>query len=67
MSKLIDKLVSKKGMLIETRANEIDLVCGMELTGQTQYTANYKGKTYSFCSEQCQKHFKDNPESYIGE
>jgi Cu+-exporting ATPase len=67
MTKITEKLLSKMGMQVETKANEIDLVCGMEITGQTQYKANYKDKTYYFCSDHCQKHFKDDPEKYIGE
>lgn len=67
MTKLTDKLLSKMGMQVETKANEIDLVCGMEISAKAKYKVNYKGKTYYFCSDHCQKHFKDDPEKYIGE
>jgi L-lactate dehydrogenase len=44
----------------------IDLVCNMEVDEQqTQYTFNYKGETYSFCSEHCKESFKENPERYL--
>jgi len=66
MTKVTDKLLSKMGMKVETKTNEIDLVCGMEIS-EKKYNANYKGTTYYFCSEHCQKHFKDDPEKYIGE
>lgn len=55
------------GMQLETKGNDIDLVCGMEVSAETTNKVVYKGKTYHFCSDQCQKHFKDNPQKYIGE
>jgi len=67
MTKLTDKLLSKMGMQVETKANEIDLVCGMEISGKTEHKVSHKGRVYYFCSEGCQKHFKDDQEKYIGE
>jgi len=67
VTKLTEKLLSKMGMQVETKANEIDLVCGMEISGKTEYKVSHKGRVYYFCSEGCQKHFKDDPEKYIGE
>lgn len=67
MTKLTDKLLSKMGMQIETKGSEIDLVCGMEISGHPKFKATYKDKTYYFCSDHCQKHFRDDPEKYIGE
>ena len=67
MTKLTEKLLSKMGMQVETKANEIDLVCGMEISGKTEYKVSHKGRVYYFCSEGCQKHFKDDPKKYIGE
>jgi len=67
MTKVTDKLLSKMGMQVETKANEIDLVCGMELSQETKLTANYKNKIYYFCSENCQEHFQNDPEKYSGE
>ncbi len=67
MAKLTEKLLAKLGMQIETQGSELDLVCGMELSGQTQHKVVHKGKVYYFCSEGCQKHFKDDPEKYTGE
>jgi len=66
MTKLTSKLLSKMGMQIETRGSEIDLVCGMEIPDKTVHKVVYKGKTYYFCSENCQQHFKDDPEKYLG-
>jgi len=48
MTKLTDKLLSKMGMQIEIRGSEIDLVCGMEISGKTKFKASYKGKIYYF-------------------
>lgn len=45
---------------------DIDLICGMEVPIDTQFTLDYKGKTYYFCSLGCQEHFKNNPEIYTG-
>lgn len=45
----------------------IDPVCGMELDpGQVEAQATYKGKAYQFCSEECRRTFKENPEEYVG-
>jgi membrane fusion protein, copper/silver efflux system len=46
-----------------------DPVCGMEVDqGKAQAAgklSNYNGKTYYFCSDQCQRKFEANPESYL--
>ena len=55
------------GMQIETQGSELDLVCGMEVSGKTEYKVKHKGRTYYFCSENCQKHFHDDPEKYASE
>ena len=45
---------------------EFDVVCGMELDpAKVACTSTHKGMTYYFCSENCQKHFDDDPEKYI--
>jgi len=68
MPKLTEKLLSKMGMQIETQGSDLDLVCDlMELSGKTKYKVTHKGKTYYFCSENCQKHFYDDPEKYAGD
>ncbi|OGM20554.1 hypothetical protein A2863_04540 [Candidatus Woesebacteria bacterium RIFCSPHIGHO2_01_FULL_38_9b] len=67
MPKLTEKLLSKLGMQIETQGSELDLVCGMEVSGKTEYKVKHKGRTYYFCSENCQKHFHDDPEKYASE
>ncbi|MDI3548870.1 MAG: hypothetical protein PWR10_2522 [Halanaerobiales bacterium] len=46
---------------------ETDPVCGMKVnvSDNTVYTYNYKGKTYHFCSETCKETFTANPDDYI--
>jgi Cu2+-exporting ATPase len=42
-----------------------DPVCGMELEPETAYSkTEYGGKTFYFCSKQCEQKFKENPEKY---
>jgi YHS domain-containing protein len=46
-------------------ANPVDPVCGMELSpGQVEAQSRYKGKAYSFCSQECKREFDKNPEKY---
>lgn len=49
-------------------ANPVDPVCGQELTpGQVEAQTRYKGKAYSFCSEECRQTFEEDPEQYLGQ
>ena len=42
-----------------------DPVCNMLVeTNNAAGTADYKGQTYYFCSEQCKTAFQQNPEKY---
>jgi Cu+-exporting ATPase len=42
-----------------------DPVCGMLVeTNNAAGTAEYKGQTYYFCSDQCKTAFQQNPEKY---
>ncbi len=43
-----------------------DVVCGMEVSEDTKFKAEYKGKIYYFCCEHCLKEFQNNPEKYAG-
>ncbi|WP_413533075.1 YHS domain-containing protein [Empedobacter brevis] len=47
--------------------NEADPICGMKTADHLSDTANYKGKTYGFCSTMCKEEFLKNPEKYIHE
>lgn len=42
-----------------------DLVCGMEVSEDSLINAEYKGKTYYFCSSNCQAEFKINPKKFV--
>jgi YHS domain-containing protein len=43
-----------------------DPVCGMEVdTLSAEYSAQYKGTDYYFCSESCKKQFTANPEKFV--
>lgn len=39
-------------------------VCGMNVDLSTAPQAEYKGNTYSFCSEGCKTEFERNPERF---
>ena len=42
-----------------------DPVCGMKLDDtDTQHQTQYRGQTYSFCSQECKNEFEQNPEEY---
>ncbi len=42
-----------------------DPVCGMTIQTQDAVaTADHKGKTYHFCSQDCKSEFDANPEDY---
>jgi YHS domain-containing protein len=42
-----------------------DPVCGMKVDPAKALKETYKNKTYYFCSDTCQKKFKQDPEKYI--
>jgi Cu+-exporting ATPase len=46
----------------------MDPVCGMDV-GESQAAGKSEvaGKTYYFCSVECQEQFEDDPESYVEE
>lgn len=41
-----------------------DVVCGMEVSETTKWKAEYGGKVYYFCCEDCLKEFQRNPGRY---
>ncbi|HZW02668.1 MAG TPA: YHS domain-containing protein [Anaerolineaceae bacterium] len=43
----------------------IDPVCGMEVDPTTaQWTSEYNGETYYFCSSGCKAEFEEDPQRY---
>ncbi len=42
-----------------------DVVCGMAVTEQSRYRADYEGQLFYFCSEGCLQKFKQDPAAYV--
>lgn len=42
-----------------------DPICGMKVDKKTEYSSEYKGNKYYFCSENCKKNFQQQPEKYV--
>ncbi len=42
-----------------------DPVCGMSVKSPSEYSIEYNGQTYEFCSPACQSKFKAAPEKYL--
>ena len=43
----------------------MDPVCGMEVTAETEWTAEYDGVTFYFCNEGCRDAFVEEPGKYL--
>jgi YHS domain-containing protein len=44
----------------------IDPVCGMEIDEKkSELKAQFAGRKYSFCSEECRKEFEADPGDYV--
>lgn len=44
----------------------IDPVCNMQVDEtDAEFTTEYDGKTYYFCSKSCQEAFESDPEEYV--
>jgi len=45
---------------------DVDPVCGMQVDPQkTDLTAEYDGRKYFFCAENCRKAFENKPRKYL--
>lgn len=42
----------------------IDVVCGMNVSEETDIVSTFRGKTYYFCREECREQFERNPIKY---
>ena len=43
-----------------------DPVCGMKIDDKKpEYQAQFAGRKYNFCSDECRKEFEQNPEEYV--
>ncbi|MFW9866459.1 MAG: heavy metal translocating P-type ATPase [Candidatus Thorarchaeota archaeon] len=49
---------------LESQEKVIDPVCGMEIDPRKAIEYEYKNKIYHFCSQNCEAHFKRNPERF---
>ena len=43
----------------------IDPVCGKEVTVESEWTAEYEGVTFYFCSQDCRDKFIEEPGKYL--
>ncbi|MFH1689548.1 MAG: YHS domain-containing protein, partial [Candidatus Eisenbacteria bacterium] len=43
----------------------VDPVCGMEATMESEWTAEYEGVTYYFCSAECRDVFVKEPGKFL--
>jgi YHS domain-containing protein len=63
-----DQPDAQSGNVSEAAHLEKDPVCGMNVDpGSAKHSAEYGGRTYSFCSQGCKTKFAADPVSYIGE
>lgn len=42
-----------------------DIVCGMDVSDETEFQSEHHHKTYYFCSEHCKMKFDTSPDTYI--
>ncbi len=45
--------------------NVKDVVCGMDVTTDSQFHLEHMGETYYFCSDSCQHKFETDPHAYV--
>lgn len=43
----------------------IDPVCGMEVTKESEWTAEFEGVTFYFCCEDCRDKFVETPDKFM--
>lgn len=55
---------SDKNLVNVKVVNSEDPICHMKTAEYLKDTANYKNKTYGFCSVYCKEEFKKSPEKY---
>lgn len=49
-------------------AKQTDPVCGMQIEeADAAGRAEHEGRTYYFCSSECQRKFEENPENYANQ
>lgn len=54
------------GNLFSSKGKVKDPVCGMMVDPEkAEWKSDYQGKTYFFCSENCQKQFEADPAQFL--
>ncbi len=53
----------QRGAVMSTTVK--DVVCGMDVSTDSEFHISYKDEDYYFCSESCQHKFDDNPQTYL--
>jgi cation transport ATPase/YHS domain-containing protein len=65
-SQTLRKYEPKAVAFLEEKRTVKDPVCGMELEPKTAYSKiQHEGQTFFFCSKDCERRFKANPEKYL--
>jgi len=60
-----ETIIRRKKIYMGDRTMTKDPVCGMKVDeNNSQYQAQYGGKKYSFCSQDCKTKFEQQPEQY---
>jgi YHS domain-containing protein len=59
--------IGQAGKLNSKPEKARDPVCGIMVEKDPQLAAEYKGKTYYFCSKTDRDKFKQNPQKYVKE
>ncbi|HEY9202503.1 MAG TPA: heavy metal translocating P-type ATPase [Gammaproteobacteria bacterium] len=54
-------------MNVENKTELKDPVCGMSVTLDSEFHANYQGEMWYFCSQHCKHKFVQHPQAYTGE
>lgn len=53
-------------MIYKLKTMPIDPVCWMHVERTSEYTAEYNGQKYYFCSFKCKEKFEKVPQKYLG-
>jgi YHS domain-containing protein len=47
------------------KADQVDPVCGNQVSDKQGYSKSYNGLVYRFCSRECLENFEATPEQFI--
>jgi Cu+-exporting ATPase len=60
---LEDRSAASTDAAVQSEA--VDPVCGMDVPPDSALRAEYRGRTYRFCSQRCRDRFVQSPESFV--